>query len=248
MEDCYCVYCHTNKINGKKYIGKTKDISCRWSGDGRGYLYSGLTGKNTVFSQAIQKYGWDNFSHEILADGLNSDEASELERQLIAEYRTNVRLYGTQYGYNMTDGGDGAPGRFVSQESKKKMSESHLGLHQTEESKRKISNTLKGRDTLSPEIRATLGKKISASLKGRKLSSDHIENIRAASKLRPISQKARENSRLSCIKKVRCIETGEVFDSMKDACDKYNINPPNLTSACTGRRKTTAGLHWEYIQ
>ena len=47
----YTVYCHTNKINGKKYVGITKRlVEKRWL-NGRGY------NGNSIFRKAINKYG-----------------------------------------------------------------------------------------------------------------------------------------------------------------------------------------------
>lgn len=57
----YCVYAHINKVNGKIYIGQTcRKPEYRWN-DGKGYK------ECTYFYNAIEKYGWDNFDHEILA-------------------------------------------------------------------------------------------------------------------------------------------------------------------------------------
>ena len=52
MERTFTVYCHTNKINGKKYIGITsKKPEYRWN-NGKGYS------TQIVFARAIEKYGW----------------------------------------------------------------------------------------------------------------------------------------------------------------------------------------------
>ena len=91
----YCVYEHVNKINGKKYIGMTKDPKSRWRSDGYEYR------RCTHFWKAIQKYGWDNFEHTILRKELTHMEACELEIKLIAEQET------IEKGYNLASGGNG---------------------------------------------------------------------------------------------------------------------------------------------
>ena len=60
----WIVYMHRNMINDKKYIGITsRNVDLRWQ-NGLGY-------KNTHFGNAIKKYGWENFEHIILFEGLN---------------------------------------------------------------------------------------------------------------------------------------------------------------------------------
>ena len=67
-EKSYCVYLHTNKINGKVYVGLTSmSPEERWK-NGKGYC------NNSHFKSAIEKYGWDNFEHEIIKRGLTKDD------------------------------------------------------------------------------------------------------------------------------------------------------------------------------
>ena len=101
MDKNYIVYQHTNLINGKKYIGITKRINpnLRWQ-NGKGYS------KQPKFYNAIQKYGWDNFSHEIIAQELTEIEAKELETHYIKIYNSidngyNILLEGIS-SYNRT--------------------------------------------------------------------------------------------------------------------------------------------------
>lgn len=113
--DNFKVYIHTNKINGKRYVGVTKmNVNHRWE-NGYGYREN-----QPHFHNAILKYGWDNFDHEIFADGLSEKQALHLEYLLILSLRTQ----NPQYGYNMTIGGEYNPMfmRKHSIESKKKMS------------------------------------------------------------------------------------------------------------------------------
>ena len=98
----FIVYCHTNKINNKKYIGITcQEPDIRWGYKGNNYKQS-----QPYFARAIHKYGWDNFSHEILFEGLTAQEANDKEIELIALYNTYIGDSNCQ-GYNLTRGGFG---------------------------------------------------------------------------------------------------------------------------------------------
>lgn len=101
----FCVYKHTNKINGKVYIGQTccHPVNRRWQ---NGYGYR----RCVYFYRAIEKYGWDGFYHCVLYDNLTFEEANNLEKKLISDYRSNE----SKYGYNITDGGaNGRPSEDV---------------------------------------------------------------------------------------------------------------------------------------
>lgn len=103
----YTVYCHTNNINGKKYFGITAvKPEYRWN-HGKGYNHQ-------VFSKAISKYGWENFSHEILFEGLTKEEAELQEISLIRQFKTQDQ----RYGYNISCGGNLA-GRIYETEEEK---------------------------------------------------------------------------------------------------------------------------------
>lgn len=86
----------------KKYYGITssKKAEIRWGKNGYRYKSS------PYFYNAIQKYGWDNFEHDVLFTDLTEDEAKDKEKYLIATYKTNER----EFGYNTTSGGDGTVG------------------------------------------------------------------------------------------------------------------------------------------
>lgn len=118
-ESSFIVYQHTNLINGKIYVGITAlETEDRWR-KGNGY-YS-----NTHFYNAIQKYGWDNFKHEILFSNLTQEEACKIEIELIAFHKSNL----SEFGYNGSTGGEyGHSGCKHSIESRKKMSENHANF------------------------------------------------------------------------------------------------------------------------
>ncbi len=92
--------------NDKRYFGITsKTPSARWE-NGAGYDKK----RQSVMYNAIQKYGWDNIEHQILYENLTFKEACAKEQDLIAKFKTNCCRYGDEFGYNMTDGGEGAFG------------------------------------------------------------------------------------------------------------------------------------------
>ena len=48
--------------------------------------------------------------------------------------------------------------------------------------------------------------------------------------------------------KVKCVETGEIYESIIDASEKYKIDQSSITKVCKKKpkRKTAGGFHWEY--
>jgi group I intron endonuclease len=113
--DTYCVYVHINKINDKKYIGQTvrgDNPKLRWK-NGTGYQ------EQRLFWRAIQKYGWNNFEHEVVASNLTKEEADNFEILLIKKLNTTNPLF----GYNVACGGGGTLGRHPTEEQINKQKE-----------------------------------------------------------------------------------------------------------------------------
>lgn len=107
-EKKWCVYKHDSP-SGKVYIGITcQKLNRRWR-DGEGY------NRNTYFYRAIQKYGWDNFQHNILESNLTEKEANLKEIEYIEKYKSN----NPEYGYNIESGGNASK---MSESSKRKLS------------------------------------------------------------------------------------------------------------------------------
>ena len=127
QNESYTVYLHRNRINGKVYVGLTcSPVERRWQS---GWGYS----SQPLFWNAIQKYGWDNFDHEIVCTGLSKEAACLLETDLISKYKSNDR----RFGYNRDNGGY-AQGR-VSEHTKILLREKNVGKTMSAESRRKMS-------------------------------------------------------------------------------------------------------------
>lgn len=113
------IYKHTNIQNGKVYIGQTVDLKKRW----RPESYKSCK----LFFKAIQKYGWDNFTHEVLFETTDNATADIKEIDYINEYNsTDVNK-----GYNIL------PGGVIN----------NRGRQWDDSIKQKISKTLKGTRT-----------------------------------------------------------------------------------------------------
>ena len=54
------------------------------------------------------------------------------------------------------------------------------------------------------------------------------------------------NSNYSNAKKVICLETSKIFNSITEAAKAVDIDPSNISNCLASRRKTAAGLHWKY--
>ena len=251
----FVVYCHTNLINGKKYIGITCQSLDQRFRNGKGYKSS------KHFNSAIQQYGWESFEHEILFEDLPLEEAKAKEIDLIKEYKTRD----PEYGYNMTPGGEGyygedSPwfGRHHTEEARKKMSEKHKGVPKTEQWKKLMSKKMKGR-VFSEETRRKMSENHAdfsgknSPMYGRKLSQEHIELLKRTSKTPEAIEKMKRNKVWYSgkdnpnAKRVMCVDTGIIYDTINEAAQDNGCNPSKISSVCHGDRKRTNHLRITYV-
>ena len=94
-----CIYCITNRVNGKKYIGKTIEPITKRFSEHCSEAQSGRF-RNRPLYNAMRKYGIENFSIERLVE-CSEEELESYEILYIGRYNTYHN------GYNATRGGDG---------------------------------------------------------------------------------------------------------------------------------------------
>jgi len=147
------IYKITNLITGKQYVGQTvRPIKKRWSCHGYNNYY---------IANSIKKYGKKKFKIEVLEQCESTQQLNQREIYWIKEINT---LYPN--GYNLTEGGEGASGRIISDETKKKMSEAQKGSKNpfygkklSTEHRRKISEAKKGKKGKKGRKSPMFGKK-----------------------------------------------------------------------------------------
>lgn len=105
----YYIYKYVNNINNKKYIGQTKDPEQRKRNHKSEAYNSRSQGYNLPFHAAIRKYGWENFSYEIIEEipeEFGHEYVDERERFFICFFHAQVN---ENKGYNVCLGGQGNP-------------------------------------------------------------------------------------------------------------------------------------------
>lgn len=249
----YSVYKHTAP-NGKVYIGMTRQKpQNRWL---YGYGYQ----TQQRFYRAIQKYGWNAFSHEILYENLTHKEAEEKERELISQYRS----FDPKCGYNVEKGGNCA--KVVSDETREKLRLANL----TPQAVKRLRE-FNDKRWSDPKAHLEMSKRFSGKnnpMYGKKMSEAHkralIEGSRNAVRIPRTGEKnsmfgkhhsesakskiskANTGGNNGRAKKVLCIETKRVYDSVKDAFRDTGIHFSSIAKCCTGVIRSAGRLHWQY--
>lgn len=129
------IYCITNNINCKKYIGQSWNIEHR-------FAQHKCKCENTYLSRAINKYGFDNFTFSIIREIKSTGITQVLLDVLETHYINMCNTRDRSYGYNIKSGGGG--GGLWPQELKKRLSDSKKGHPVNQETRDSISKAKKG--------------------------------------------------------------------------------------------------------
>lgn len=236
----YSVYIIKCLINNKTYIGITtlSPPEKRWEQ----HKFKSQFGRCGLLSRAIKKYGPENFKFSVIDQTDSIEHLKELEKKYILEYNSYCNSDSSN-GYNMTLGGDGVWGLKMTDESKTKMRESKIKLlsdailgpefikklqfarskfSHSEESRKKISQALKGRAVRGRGWKMSEEQKIaiSDSLKGKRLSDNCIK-----ANVKRLSKKWRVTS-----------PNGEVFivENLRQFCRERELSAENLWKTSKG--------------
>jgi len=173
----FVIYKITHIDSGKSYIGMTMDYLRRMKNH-----FNDNNPNCRYLHRAIKKYNKVAFQHKILYRCNSWETLCQKEKEYIRLFKTK-----SPKGYNLTDGGEGIYGLKHSDESKKKMSESSKGRIVSLETRRKLSEINKGH-IVSNAAR----KKISNSHKGRTFSKETLKKMSDAGKTKIFSDETRK--------------------------------------------------------
>ncbi len=235
----YTVYKHTNLLNGKIYIGITsKKVNQRWK-NGAGYK------TQPYFYNAILKYGWNGFSHEILYTNLSKQEAIQKEVDLISKYQSNNK----KHGYNITAGGDGLNGYKFNKEHSKNMSMAMKGKNAKQVCQYSLDgNFLKKWESII-EASIFLGinfRSIADCCRGEHCrAGDYMWRFYDGNEnnIAPYNTFVHDKYVLQFDMSGNFIYK---WNSTKEVSEKLHIRRNNIISACNGRRKSAGGFKWKY--
>lgn len=222
----WCIYKHTNKINGKVYIGQTCEVenpNKRWQ-DGRGYdvVYP--------FGKAIVKYGWDNFIHEIIETNIDTlKEANNREIYWIEYYHSYIKDPLCN-GYNATRGGDNGD---------------HLGIGVI---------CIETGEFFESAVLA--GKAYNIDPHGILGCCHHKPYMNTAGKMHwcfDFNYEDEKDLELKPYnggqnKQIYCFELNKYFDTIQLAAKELQINHSDISNCCTKKRISAHGFHFCYAQ
>ncbi|RAT10890.1 hypothetical protein A6E27_01545 [Bacillus cereus] len=224
------IYKITCNINGKLYIGQTIQTL-----ENRLYHHlrdAKVKNQNSAFYRAIRKYGEKCFDIELVEEVIAKSKQDlkkkldNLEVKYIREFNTYLK------GYNSTLGGDGTLGFKLSEEHKAKIAK-RKGWHHTEETKRLISEKIKGKKR-SDETKA----KLREARLHQVLSEEFYENHKKSMKKfrKKVAQYDFEGNLI------------RVHDSITSASETSGVNVHTISGVCNNKRQSAGGYYWKFIK
>lgn len=226
------IYKITNLLNGNFYIGQSVNIERRF------YEHKKTNRElRSNIKKAIKKYGIENFSFEVLEE-CNPEQLNEKEIFYIKSLKPK---------YNICEGGTGLKGYKLSDETKEKIkikNKLNWNKKSFEEKENIIKNNLKGpkkNHIVSEETK----EKLRLFNKNKKQSLETIEKRKKTLCIKKENGYKQLNE--SHKKKVICLETNEIFNSIKEASLKTGINSSSISLVAKNKRKSCGGYTFKYL-
>lgn len=216
------IYKFTSPSN-KVYIGITKNLKERY------YKHKCLVDREykRALYKACRHYGFENMEFKVLeVVSANSEKARR--RTHTAETKQKI-AENTKKALNN-----------ISRESKMKMLKASMATKQV------IcldTNIIYNSVTECAEAYSSTTSEISAVCKGKRITAKGAK-FRYYKNGKKVEVEEPDNKR---VKAIQCLETGEKFDSIKEACEKLNVRHQHVSAILRGKQKTTKGYSFKYI-
>lgn len=218
------IYKITNAVNGKVYIGQTVQRYQKRFTDHLHEAFGNGDGRDNRLYRAMRKYGRENFSIYLLEEIIPPSSINDLNN---AEVKWINHYNSVEDGYNLMPGGD------------------NKRCHA--ETKIKISNSLKGRAIANRWEKGRVGphseetkQKLSEALKGRPIENRWTGGNRTP---RTEEQKAHLSALIKgrpntvLYKRVECIETGTIYESVNATAAAFGVNRVTISSLLKSGKK-----------
>lgn len=176
------------------------------------------TTTNVLIDKEIARCGINNFTVDVIDKAENRDELNQKEIYWIAKYNTLI-----PNGYNQCYGGATTKGYRHTLATKNKMSQLKQGMYLGKD------NPFFGKHHSAEQIEKWKKERSNSNI--YKMNAKKANLVSALVNKRPVLNKT----------------TGEKFDSVSSAAEKYGLKNTHISRVCRGKRKKTGGFEWEYL-
>lgn len=226
-----CVYQITNNITQQIYIGRTiNGIDERWKEhivDANNYR------DNAILHSDMRKYGYENFSIQIIEDNIVENQLDDKEKYYIETFKSRKEYN----NYNMTDGGSGTYG--CSKLDRNDIETIYEMLNDIEKYPHidEIAQIFNVDESTIAKIN-----------KGVYWKNEHIIYPIRKTKLTRRDNGKNKGKNNPRAHGVRCLELDLVFDTINDANKYFGVKQSHIGDCCKGKRNLAIGYHWENLK
>ena len=225
------IYKFENLINHKCYIGQSSNIEERYK---KHYKNINDESHQEILYKAFRKYGWNNFSFEILEsfEDYSLEQLNALEQKYIQQYNSLV-----PYGYNMIPGGSNGAGL-----AKGKSIEQYT-------LDGKYVQTFDSAKQASEQLNISHGNICACCRDERNFAGNYqwkyVDSNKKIYKITKIENPVYKETIQQYDKNNILIAE---YETISEAHKKTNIHMGNISSCCKGTRKSAGGYIWKIKQ